>query len=231
MGLRSSSGTQAANVASVTPEFFRSTAPVPLAGRLFVPADYAAGARPAVILPERYWRQMLGADANALGKTLSINGREFAIVGVLPSSFDVPSGVDFWIPSVPIQEWPKSEEQSQAIVTREQAPVHKAAASPFQAATTWQVTGTFKGALVSWVLHTYPDTTVRTTDTGGNGVNGTGHWRYDASRRTLDVNGLNLWLHVPFRCLFTLSDGRSDSMRGTCTDSLGTEYVADGARQ
>ncbi len=53
-----------------------------------------------VVITERIWRQYLGARADAMGQSLSINGVRQQVVAVLPDAFDDPlvPGVEIWTP-------------------------------------------------------------------------------------------------------------------------------------
>ena len=51
-----------------------------------------------VIISDRMWRTRFGADPHALGRTVRLNGRVRAIVGVMPKGFQYPEIQDFWIP-------------------------------------------------------------------------------------------------------------------------------------
>jgi putative ABC transport system permease protein len=57
-------------------------------GRLLAPADdTTAGSNPVIVLSFNYWKTHLGADANAVGQTLSVNGQPFQIIGVSAPEF------------------------------------------------------------------------------------------------------------------------------------------------
>jgi predicted permease len=72
----------------------------PSSGRFFAPDEEAFGGPAAVIISERLWRQGLGADAGAVGRTLRIAERPHTIVGIMPSSFRYPSAeIDAWLPA------------------------------------------------------------------------------------------------------------------------------------
>ncbi|MFI5245952.1 MAG: ADOP family duplicated permease, partial [Gemmatimonadales bacterium] len=52
-----------------------------------------------VTVSDRFWRNQLGADSGAVGRTILINGREFTVTGVLPPSFDFSApDIDLWAP-------------------------------------------------------------------------------------------------------------------------------------
>ncbi len=66
----------------------------PLLGRDFDPAEDKPGAAPAVLLSYSLWQSHLGADPGALGRTIVLDGRSYAIVGILPANFRWPDKVD-----------------------------------------------------------------------------------------------------------------------------------------
>jgi hypothetical protein len=84
--------------ASVTPVFFEAAKMPTLLGRNFIPADYGAGGRQVVIVSHRLWQQRFAGDPRIIGTTMRLNGQAFTVVGIMPRTFDVPSGVDLWVP-------------------------------------------------------------------------------------------------------------------------------------
>ncbi|WP_433974280.1 ABC transporter permease [Tunturiibacter lichenicola] len=57
-------------------------------GRLLTASDDTTpGANPVVVLSHHYWQTHLGADAHAVGETISINGVPFQIIGVSAPTF------------------------------------------------------------------------------------------------------------------------------------------------
>jgi predicted permease len=70
-------------------------------GRTLLPEDDRAGAAPAIVLSDRYWRRRFGADPAALGQQLRLNGLDCTIAGVLPRGFDGTMPLlapDVWVP-------------------------------------------------------------------------------------------------------------------------------------
>ena len=60
----------------------------PAAGRLLGPADdQALGAHPVAVLSYDFWQSRLGGDAEAVGRTLVVNGQALTVVGVAPRGF------------------------------------------------------------------------------------------------------------------------------------------------
>ena len=72
--------------------FFRVLRASALIGRL-----YGSGSAGEVVLSERLWRRLFGADPRAVGRTLTVNGEPRTIVGVLASGSSVPARHELWI--------------------------------------------------------------------------------------------------------------------------------------
>ncbi len=56
---------------------------------------------PAAVVSHRYWQRRFGGDPGIAGRSLTINGASFTIVGVGPQAFDgvwLESPVDVWVP-------------------------------------------------------------------------------------------------------------------------------------
>ena len=56
-------------------------------GREFSPQEDHRGGAPVVIISNRLWRSRFGSSRQALGKTLTLDGADYTIVGVLPPGF------------------------------------------------------------------------------------------------------------------------------------------------
>ena len=48
------------------------------------------GARDVVIVSHHFWQTRLGGNESAVGKELTLDGKPFTIVGVLPRDFEFP---------------------------------------------------------------------------------------------------------------------------------------------
>ena len=88
---------------SVTGSYFPLMRQRPLLGRLFEPKDDTGGDRIAV-LTAPYWRRRFGGDPNVLGRTMTIDGGRYTIVGVLePADGPLENGVAFFTAA----RWPE----------------------------------------------------------------------------------------------------------------------------
>ncbi len=82
----------------VQPRFFAVFATPPIAGRLFTGAEETFGGPGAAIISERFWTRRFQRNPAAIGHALSIGGRSYEIVGVMPATF-VSGTTDVWLPS------------------------------------------------------------------------------------------------------------------------------------
>jgi predicted permease len=85
----------------VSGDFF-STLGVPASiGRTITPPDDEPGANPVATISYSYWIRRFGRDPQILGKTVTVNGVGFTLVGVAaPEFFGVQPGasLDIWLP-------------------------------------------------------------------------------------------------------------------------------------
>jgi hypothetical protein len=84
--------------ASVIPAFFQSAEELPLLGRGFLPEEYTSNRRQVSMISARFWQQQFGGDPRIIGTTVRLNEHTFTVIGIMPAKFDVPSGVDIWVP-------------------------------------------------------------------------------------------------------------------------------------
>jgi putative ABC transport system permease protein len=86
--------------ARITAGLFPALGVPPMLGRNFTRDEEIQGRDlDQVIVSERLWRTRLGGTPAALGRTIRVNGRTRAIVGVMPKGFRFPETEDFWIPA------------------------------------------------------------------------------------------------------------------------------------
>jgi hypothetical protein len=73
--------------------------PQPQAGRLLRPGDETPKANGFVVLSDSLWRERFGGRADAVGKTMIVEGRPHAIVGVAMPGFHFPDhDAQIWTP-------------------------------------------------------------------------------------------------------------------------------------
>ena len=78
------------NGLSVSGNYFSMLGTSPAAGRLFSPADDDAAVAPVVVLSHALWARRFGSDPSVIGRTLTLSGNPWTVVGVLPADFRAP---------------------------------------------------------------------------------------------------------------------------------------------
>ncbi len=80
--------------ARVSPGFFEALGVQARLGRTFSPADEQVGGESAAILGDGLWRRRFGADPGVVGRPITLDGRQFTVVGVMPRGFQFPRGAE-----------------------------------------------------------------------------------------------------------------------------------------
>src|SRR5271154_2910553 len=76
----------------VSSDFFPMLGVKPALGRLFAPGEDEIGRSPVVLISSGFWARKFGSKPDVVGKALTLDGRNFTIVGVLPAGFDLTVG-------------------------------------------------------------------------------------------------------------------------------------------
>jgi putative ABC transport system permease protein len=84
--------------AATTPGLFPLLRIKPAFGRAMLPEDDRVEASPVVLISHKLWRERFGADPQAIGKPLTLDGKSFAVIGVMPSEFQFPEEAELWVP-------------------------------------------------------------------------------------------------------------------------------------
>jgi predicted permease len=71
-------------------DFFSIFGVAPLKGRGFHPGEDRPGAPGVGVISEQFWRDHLDSDPNVLGRTLTLDGKQHTVVGVMPAGFRFP---------------------------------------------------------------------------------------------------------------------------------------------
>jgi putative ABC transport system permease protein len=97
-------GTQAQAVvaSAVEPDFFRVVRAQPALGRVFTAEEDSPGRSRVVILSDRFWKTHFNGAADAVGRTLTLDGEAYSVVGVMPAAVSLPAwgamARDLWVP-------------------------------------------------------------------------------------------------------------------------------------
>jgi len=83
----------------VAASFFSALGAQPAMGRTFLPEDDVLGKASVVVLSHGLWTRLFGSDPQILGKSLTLDGHSYRVVGVMQNGFQFPRGAELWLPS------------------------------------------------------------------------------------------------------------------------------------
>lgn len=74
----------------------------PLLGRIITPDEDVKGGPHNVVVSYHFWQDFLSGNPGAMGKTITLNGDSYTVIGVMPAGFTLPSGhadvfVSLWV--------------------------------------------------------------------------------------------------------------------------------------
>lgn len=85
----------------VTAGFFDALGAKAQMGRVLLPEDSEPGREQVVVVKHSFWQQRLAGDPGIVGKTISLNQKQFTVVGVMPADFNYPfNSGEMWTPLV-----------------------------------------------------------------------------------------------------------------------------------
>ena len=82
----------------VSAEFFRVLGVAPAMGRGFTKEEDSPAGERVVILSDGLWRRRFGSETGIVGKTISLNGNAYTVVGIMPSGFEYFGAQDVFVP-------------------------------------------------------------------------------------------------------------------------------------
>jgi predicted permease len=86
----------------VSGNYFNLLGVRPALGRFFsTEEDRTPGTHPVIVLSNGFWQRRFGGDSSVIGRTISVNGARYTIIGVTPLEFGglMPiARVDAWVP-------------------------------------------------------------------------------------------------------------------------------------
>ena len=98
--LRNTDGSEEIPVAQVSADFFPLIGLQPYIGRAFTRDEDRDGRDAVALLDHSFWHRHFAAGPGVLGQAISLNGRQFTVIGVLPPDFHFPGfgPRDVWVP-------------------------------------------------------------------------------------------------------------------------------------
>ena len=96
------------DLAQTSANFFDVFGVGPHQGRLFVADDEQAGHAPVVVLSNALWQRRFGADPSIVGQQISLDSRQYTVIGIAPPGFQYPNKTEAWLP--PLNQAPEFNE-------------------------------------------------------------------------------------------------------------------------
>jgi putative ABC transport system permease protein len=84
--------------ASVTAGFFPVLQVNPALGRAFRVEEEPRGKNHVALLSDKLWRERFAGDPHILGRTMTLDGAGYTVVGVMPPGFEFPAKAELWLP-------------------------------------------------------------------------------------------------------------------------------------
>lgn len=86
------------SAAQVTPAYLTALGVAPVEGRLFGEDESDPGQPASALLGHDFWQSAFGKDPGVVGQSITLEGEDVEVVGVLPEGFDLPSARnDLWL--------------------------------------------------------------------------------------------------------------------------------------
>ncbi len=99
-GLNLSNGDRPQQVKGIhiSADYFKVFGASPIRGRYFSASEDSPNGPKAAIISQKLWRSHFGSDPGIIGKTITLNGEPYPIVGLMPDSFVPDPPAEVWIP-------------------------------------------------------------------------------------------------------------------------------------
>ena len=110
----------------VSADFFSTLGIQPTSGRWFTEAEDQRGGAPVAVISAGLWKRKFGSAANIVNGRMTLNGVDYTIVGVMPTSFHLrlqnfPSDVEVYVPVAQFNDptfWDRSSGYSTKAIGR-----------------------------------------------------------------------------------------------------------------
>jgi putative ABC transport system permease protein len=133
--------------ADVSASLFNVLRVRPALGRTFNADENTPGRTRIVVLSYGLWEQRFGGDASLIGRSITLNGVPYEVIGVMPRGFSFPAGRDAWVPI----------EYTQNFVSRQRASWYLSAVARLKPGVTAQQAAAEVETLGRNLARQYPD--------------------------------------------------------------------------
>jgi putative ABC transport system permease protein len=144
-------------LAQTNANFFDVFGIKPQYGRLFIPQDEQAGHEPVVVVSNALWQRRFGSDPSLVGKPITLDGKDYTVVGISPAGFQYPDKTEVWVPPLKLvpELWPKQD------VTQTRGMGYLAAVATLKPGVTLPQAAAEMETITARLRQQYPDTNNR----------------------------------------------------------------------
>jgi putative ABC transport system permease protein len=96
--LAAGDGAERIDLAMTSANFFQVFGVQPYAGRFFLKEDERAGHEPVAVISHSLWQRQFGGDPSLVGRSITLDGQTYTVVGIAPVGFQYPDRTEIWIP-------------------------------------------------------------------------------------------------------------------------------------
>jgi ABC-type antimicrobial peptide transport system permease subunit len=82
-----------------------------LHGRVFTNEEDKPGGTPVVVLSYGLWQRRFGGQTNIVGQAITLNGKSYTVIGIMPESYLYPSRVEMWVPVGQLSDQPSWQQR------------------------------------------------------------------------------------------------------------------------
>src|SRR5438874_8192080 len=97
--------------AQMSADLFAALRANALVGRVFTNDEDKPGASPVVVLSYALWQRRFGGQNSILNQPITLNGKSYTVIGVMPPDYAFPSRVEMWVPVGPLSDDPSWKER------------------------------------------------------------------------------------------------------------------------
>jgi putative ABC transport system permease protein len=89
---------------SFSADYFHVLGVAPLLGRTFLPEEEQPGRNNVAVLSYSLWQSRFGGKRDLVGKSISLDGAPYTVVGIMPRGFQYPPFTQLWTPLTVVKE-------------------------------------------------------------------------------------------------------------------------------
>lgn len=96
----------------ISADVFAALRAQPELGRVFAEDEDKPGAPPVAVISHPLWQNRFGGEVGIVNKPISLSGKFYTVLGVMPAGFEFPNKVDLWVPMGPVSaesSWQKRD--------------------------------------------------------------------------------------------------------------------------